>query len=79
MLFGISLITDLEIIPLSKSNNFHVKFAVTEGQITDFFPYTSLEITKRSHTKITKITKKITEKNHVISKSQKSRTLFFEK
>ena len=25
-----------------------------EGQITDFFPYTFLEITKKSHTKITK-------------------------
>ena len=31
-----------------------------EEQITDFFSYTSLEITKKSHTKITK-----SQKNHI--------------
>ena len=33
---------------------------MAEGQITDFFSYTSLEITKKSHKKITK-----SQKSHI--------------
>ena len=42
------------------------RMPMSEGQITDFFSYTFLEITKKSHIKITKSKKSHTKstKNH---------------